>query len=469
MPGDDHMRPWRHWNPFFAILTAPLVLLASCDSPSEPDDSQPEAVDRDEPSVRVSPRMTDDEGFAQLENLIPGFGGMYLDSAGVLTVFLSDVSRASEARASLESLREIGPGAATASEWNVRFRSGSYTFGTLLEWKRTLSSRVFEIGATFVDIDDRSNDILVGLSHTVSEADVRAIAQRLNIPDDALRTVVTGELRVTSTLRDRVRPLIGGLQVEWGVFPENTCTMTGNVFHTNFGYSVLTASHCSATTFNTDNSSYYQNENHGTDTHIGTEVKDPSLFTGSPCPSGLSCRWSDATLVQLDDTVGSNIGEIARPQCSTFNCGLTIQSGNPMELRNSDPHQICEMVNGNPCALVGFFVHKVGRTTSMTYGTITHQCVTISHPHGGNMLCQNLADYDSDGGDSGAPVIYCGNLFCEGIDLVELLGIHWSEFEAGPYEGLAVFSQMRDVRKDVGVSGVSCSGMYMRPTTQFPC
>lgn len=480
----------------FASLVLSLTLFqAACDrSPMEPANGEGGgSTQRSKaplsPAAQSPPlQETDDDRFASLENVIPGFGGMYVDSEGALNVFLIDPSPGQAVRAAVDALRRAVPPGSPAREQAVRFRQGAYLFSTLLGWRKALDEQVFALGATFTDVDDATNSVLVGLRDGTEASAVRALADQIGIPDDALRTVVTGEPQISAAvpagpgpsaaphfdihpLRERYRPLIGGLQIEWATDPDNTCTMTAPAFHTAHGRGILTASHCSGTPMGFDGATFHQNENHLGGTRIGEEAHDVGLFSGGSCPQGSQCRWSDATFVEIDDSVGYDLGFIALTADVFWGFGHWHRYISAhLQIQHSDPHQFCEIVYGTPCALVGAVVHKIGRSTDLTYGTIQNQCVNAPHPSGALLLCQDFADYADAPGDSGSPVFYCSAYNCIGVTEVELIGLHWGAWNAGQFAGLRIYSPMNGVREDLGVgSSASCSGIYLRPTTQFPC
>lgn len=55
-------------------------------------------------------------------------------------------------------------------------------------------------------------------------------------------------------------------------------------------------------------------------------------------------------------------------------------------------------------AIEGQTVYKVGRTSGRTVGTVEYPCVLLTKSNGSKFICQGLATYFSDEGDSGGPV-----------------------------------------------------------------
>lgn len=93
-------------------------------------------------------------------------------------------------------------------------------------------------------------------------------------------------------------------------------------------------------------------------------------------------------------------------------------------------------------------VDKVGVATGWTAGQLRHVCVDVAIDPGGVRIvyrCQTVADYDSDGSDSGAPVFkYYGHNY------VAMLGIHWGSNRAhgGNHSW---FSHLHQIRNDLGL------------------
>jgi hypothetical protein len=246
-----------------------------------------------------------------------------------------------------------------------------------------------------------------------------------------------------STLRDRVRPLQGGLQINFFPTPAGTpgvsliCTLGFNV-EMNGVRSFITNSHCS----NVEGGAllptqYYQNlRSGGAANFIGTEADDPDwqLMNTDQCPLPFSCRYSDAARVAYDAGAEVTLGKIAEIDGLTTSLDDTTHTiiGGFLIGAERDPIQ-------------GEVAHKVGRTTGMTAGVTTATCVDVlalgtTHIR----LCQAMVSALVDGGDSGSPVF-----FADGSIVVTLLGILWggSVDEANPE---FVYSPISGVRRELG-------------------
>ena len=101
----------------------------------------------------------------------------------------------------------------------------------------------------------------------------------------------TEPIYFAATLRDKVTPRRGGLQISSA---GGTCTLGFNT-RVSSGLlsfrSFITASHCTNVQGGVESTQFHQPF---ASNPIGTEVADPVYFTGFPCPSGRRCRFSDA-------------------------------------------------------------------------------------------------------------------------------------------------------------------------------
>ena len=107
----------------------------------------------------------------------------------------------------------------------------------------------------------------------------------------------------------------------------------------------------------------------------------------------------------------------------------------------SDTDNTRDVRNGFDDPEVGDIVYKSGISTLLTSGPVTERYVTHTTDLG-PLYYQFVADYDSAGGDSGAPVFKK-----YGSTQVKLVGIHRAS--AGEY---VRFSPISGVKADLGVT-----------------
>ena len=385
----------------------------------------------------------DDDRLARETRSIPGFGGYYVNGRGKLVlVVVKGVNKsrvASYARSTLPGFRSLA-----RSETTV-FAEGAYSFTDLNTWKDAIRNDAFQLpGIATLDIDETTNTLVIGLTDpaAVSREQLDELALRHNVPPEAIVTAEDSLIAPTSTtVRERRRPIIGGLQTtfESSYFGyTNICTFGSTVMLAtdNDGGQryFLTNSHCSILQGGDQDTKYWQNSKDGSDEFVGVEFKDPPYQTGGDCPAGYACRRSDSLLVKKAPSPVAEVGLVAR----TLNRGyvggsddaLTIDADNPSQQLRATPYNL----------FVGKIVDKVGRTTGWTHGNITRDCIDAHTADGAYYDCQYYADLGQLGGDSGAVV----------FDQSEnnALGLAWGSPQGATTT--VVFSGLRRVESELG-------------------
>ena len=287
---------------------------------------------------------------------------------------------------------------------------------------------VFELaGVVFTDADETSGRLVVGVLDRDVEGLVRARLPALGILSQSVDIVETEPIVQVATLRNKVRPVVGGLQIR---FSQYLCSLGFNASRVGvLGY--VTASHCSTKQGQVDGTKYYQPLNQLAEEFIGKEVADPAYSRGSGCPRGWKCRYSDSNFSDGDDAVSFALGQIAKTTGAN-NGSLEIAGGFTITAEGS--------------ATVGQTANKVGRTTGWTQGTVTRTCVDTG-VSGSNILlrCQNFVENKGQivaGGDSGSPVFRI-----DAGDFVTLLGNLWGSNSSGT---LFVYSPIANIETELG-------------------
>ncbi|HET9276276.1 MAG TPA: hypothetical protein VFN96_09410, partial [Gemmatimonadales bacterium] len=176
---------------------------------------------------------------SRLDQTVPGFGGFYLDDAGRPTAFLADTSgRGAAVRALREELRRLG------LQGDLRVLPASFAWRDLVRWHALASPAALAIaGVYWTDADEARNRVVVGVGDLQAMARVRTDLTRLGIPAGAVLVERADPVVRVATLRDEVRPVVGGIQIH---FPGFLCTLGFNA--TAGGQaSFVTASHCTTT------------------------------------------------------------------------------------------------------------------------------------------------------------------------------------------------------------------------------
>jgi hypothetical protein len=288
---------------------------------------------------------------------------------------------------------------------------------------------LFELaGVVFTDADEGSGRLVVGVLDRGAEGLVRAQLARLGVPSASVDLVETESIYPVLTLRDKVRPVVAGVQIRFSQF---VCSLGFNaVLGSTAGY--VTASHCSTKQGTVDATEYYQPLNQVPDEFIGTEVADPAFFRGNGCPRGRKCRYSDSNFSAGDSAVNFTLGGIAR---------TTGPNNGSLEIAGE--FSIVEQ----GAATMGQTANKVGRTTGWTQGQVTRTCVNTG-VSGSNivLLCQDFVENGVQivaGGDSGSPVFRINS-----GDRVTLLGNLWGGNSSGT---LFVYSPMANIERELGL------------------
>ena len=146
---------------------------------------------REAPSQDVTSMETHDDLLLRVERAAPGFGGMFIDRDGRLTVYLMDGAQLPAARAAIESV--FGPGVIPAA--GLRAAAGQYTVSQLAAWTQQ-AARVMELpGVTLVDLDEARNRVAIGVDHSSKTQAVQQVLGSMNIPLAAVVIDITDPIR----------------------------------------------------------------------------------------------------------------------------------------------------------------------------------------------------------------------------------------------------------------------------------
>ena len=354
----------------------------------------------------VKPVKDIDDMFDDVAAISPAFGGMYLDG-NVLKVYLTDPSQRGVAEQAIRAVfgRERVPAG------GVQAVQGTYGFHQLHAWYRQMGS-VFNVqGVVYTDMDERANRLTVAVQDQALVAPVRDELSSAGVPQNAVNIVLSDPIYSLATLQSMVRPIQGGLQIQFSNF---LCSISYNAVRggvTGF----VTASHCTDVQGGVENTLYYQPLTAG-NTFIGTETVDP-LYSRATCnAAGIRgnhiCRYSDTSFEQLASGVTQTLGAIERTD--SVNTGSLTIAGS-------------FRVTSEGASLVGQTVNKVGRTTGWSQGQVTNTCVNTG-VSGSKIvqLCQDWVSASVGPGDSGSGVF----AITSGTD-VQLRGTLWGGNGAG--------------------------------------
>jgi hypothetical protein len=367
-----------------------------------------------------------DELFINVESVLPGFGGFYVEN-DFLVIVLTATPPAGNLRQFIsERLAKVRPEVAEmALAGRVQIVRGDFSFRQLYSIKESLTRNPFP-KMVLVDVDERRNRVLVGVEDEDSVADVLRHLSGIGVPLDAIVVEVWGPIVPLATLRDRVRPIGGGLQIAFPLTPPyfGVCTL-GFVAIRDGVLGYVTNDHCTSQSGLVDGTVHHQPL---PDNVFGQEVVDPPFFTDG-CPSGYVCRYSDAVFGRALSPSDMDFGRLMR----TAGLGSIDIFGRWI------------IVSETAFPVVGEVLNKVGRTTGWTQGTVTNTCVT-TFVSGTNWvrLCQDIVAANVGGGDSGSPVF---RIVDDAGGRVSLYGVLWGGSSSGT---LFVFSNMQNLERELG-------------------
>jgi hypothetical protein len=403
-------------TPLVRVLLASVLLIAACDQPGAPPD--PLTTDVVAPA---RPALAGSLDLERLAGTVEGFGGLYFDQRGALTVYLTDVAEAPLARQSL-ALVALQNG---HSANDIVIRQAAHKYENLKKWYDASWAEALDVpGAVFSDLDEANNRLLFGVQDAASEKEVRKALKRMGVPDDMVAVQEVEPIAPAATLRDHVTSTQGGLQIHFSNF---LCTLG---FNASFGgtASFITNSHCTNRQGGVDDTEYFQPLSTVNPTIIAIEVADPAYFRRGLCPKGRRCRFSDSSRANYSAGVASDLGSIA----ATALGSITITGS----------HSINGEADGTTSPVpAGQTVSKVGRTTGTSSGAVTNTCVN-TNVSGTNItqLCQTFVSAAVGGGDSGSPVF-------TGTGNITLVGILWGGNGTGTQ---FVFSPLKSIKDELG-------------------
>lgn len=402
-----------------SMLCVVVVSVSACDNalvPSAPSPLRPDhATSRSNALIERDASV--DGSFARLGAVVSSFSGAWLDSDGALVISMTSLADSSRLLEALLTERHAAyrasdklptnDSARPRAEWHrVKFERADFAFSDLLRWKTAMTPSLMSTeGVSSIDVDEQRNSITVGITHAVRSDAVLRILRDVGAPEGTLRLVVevaAVEARQSANLSSRHRPLTGGYELG-----PSSCTITGAAYR-GFEPLLVTSSHCTATAFSLDGLSISQGN---TADPWGFEVTDPNRYACGTAFNWKSCRRADiaaynvAGVTQLPvDTLAYQVGLIARTEYPVS--GSTLTAGS-LAINQATPYWFVEAEALS--VLVGTGVHKVGRSTGWTYGTVTRTCKDRQSALSTWIVCSDDTNLFSQGGDSGSPVFIVNN------------------------------------------------------------
>lgn len=352
--------------------------------------------------------MLFDERLTIVANRVPEFGSLHVNEEA-RTMFVHVTERRPRIVADLRhALREAFPGEKLPPR--IQLLDGRFTFDQLHRWH----GDALELFGTMdevmmLDIDDRTNQMTIGLNDTGAEQELAQQLSGMGIPPEGWRMVHMDGAAPESNVTDRHRPVTGGQQIQVGSAFGGFCTYGLTAIRDGVS-GFITNSHCTRTQGGVESTRYAQPTFASDDSNtIATETADPAYFTGGICPVNTRCRYSDSAFAERTASgsrsiVRNDIGSLAWDGSSRF------------------------YVANERSPFVGLALRKVGRTTGHTVGQVEATCADFRQTNTNIlMLCQADATYSSAGGDSGSPVFRTTGCTVGGESDVcaDVYGLHW--------------------------------------------
>jgi len=188
-------------------------------------------------STGSTPAPTDygvEVAFRELARVAPSHGGWYVDTlTGDLTVYLKDMTEGPAAKRALALMmsQKLASARARHPHAVIVFKQGTYTFIELARWRDALRSLLAATSSVqWWGIHHSKNQIVVGVLPGADTAAIVAMAQELAIPAGALRFERAGRVQAAKTLQDSIRPVKGGLILQYEESPGCATLLTPSLF-----------------------------------------------------------------------------------------------------------------------------------------------------------------------------------------------------------------------------------------------
>ncbi len=380
-------------------------------------------------SSQASTVTTINDIFAEVGRRVPGFGGMFVDEdKDTLYVYLvpgevGDVPQVDQA------ITDVF-GSARPPGHQLEVLEGRYTFLQLKAWLDEMTPRILGMsGTVLTSIDQGKNRLRVGVETLALAPAVEAELTAMGIPLEAVNieqaspakfpeTLPNQLAPVAMTLRDKFRPVVGGLQIKISTTMRDAsakqCTLGFLATRKNVPGFVIN-SHCVFGGPLMGNKVYQPAVSKTT--QVGQATFDPPAFKNKQdpkCPPLKVCRYSDSAFVKLDNPDDGMLGFIAQPEVKSD------------EWDGVKKFRIVDRA----VSTKGMKVTRVSSQSGRWEGEVVDPCENKkSNTDNVTYLCQTIVSsaHDVDAGDSGSPVFTINTPPAaeDKIVDVKLLGILW--------------------------------------------
>ena len=386
---------------------------------------------------------------------VPAFGGLFVDESHD-TLYAYMVPGVAGDSYTLDRTISDVLGSGRPAVHQLQVLPGKYTYQQLSDWNDLLSPQVLALAANvYIYIDDPDNRLKVGLGDLSLAPAVQAALATSGIPADAVvieqassdalgilrpDEELAADINPLATLRDRFRPVVGGLQINIDQEDTRSITQCTLGFNATRGKDrgFVTANHCIHDRTSPKTAVFFQ-PSVAKDNRIGVGEISPPTFDmkkNKKCLQDDKCRYSDTMFVKLDEGAQSSPGLIARP------------AQNSSDWNGTDTFSIV----GKATPMYGLNVTFVGSQSGRISGSVTVASFSQRGDDDIKYLCQTIVKWNTKpvNGDSGSPAFSIGN-----NNEVNVLGIVWGTQAVSPMVNIEVTDELGPTLQ-VCVEGKKC-------------
>lgn len=300
-----------------------------------------------------------------------------------------------------------------------------YSLAELISFREAVRDQVVaEIDEVVaIRIDERENRVVVGATDLNRRAEIIRAAEEAGVPSTALAVERRGKGTLLKNLGDDFNPVPGGVEIN------DNCTLGVNVATIAGDTALITASHCTGSTFTLDSVGIGQA---GTTPVIATDEIDDTEHRTS-CPGSItSCASVDAALIKYDNFSDAEFAKIAKT-----GLGSTTVTGRLT-------------LTGKSSVMEDDTVRFTGRTSGTKELRVWDTCDDRKYDYGSPfndvwILCNMVFRGVANPGDSGSPIY----LPLSGDD-VGMIGIVFAKDTIGDGFSAVVGSSFLQVESELG-------------------
>lgn len=347
-------------------------------------------------------RWPGEEAFETIAAAVPEFAGYFVDSAGSVTVLLTNAAAASAAVDAAKLVLDdrvisTRSGARAVAAGVFRSATVTYSYRELARAREVVIPVALRNGATLIDLDERANRVVVGVPMNANSAALRRAIKAATLDE---RMITIESMNALVGLQGHINayspPLRGGLGMAWSLDggTQISCT-TGFTATVNGQRMIFTAGHCASP--NGANYSRIMHQANFMDPIFGVEAQDPyPIFPDDRrcVDSNFACFWSDAVAIGVEGGVTWQWASVAQ-----LLSGPIPYSGTAL---TTPDLTVTDELTTTP--IYGELVYHVGQASGWSAGTISRTCIDILTDFHAHLYCQYEVAGTASTGDSGGPV-----------------------------------------------------------------